>query len=593
VEQALVSLYRANQEAFHDNMNRLKTGYILRVPDPAEFAALTKSDAKAEVTAQTADWNTYRQKLGIAPIAVAQTDTQRSASGKISVADAGSEKTQSADVLKISKAEAGAATTARASGALQERIKSLEEEVVAKEEAVKEANERVAILEKQVAEMKRLVELKGQAPTTAESKPEAAVASAPKAESESAPPQMEKPAAAKVAAPDTATSTSLLDEILQNPLYLAGLALVVILAGLFGIKALRGRQSETTTSTVVEEPTLAADQGEATETHAPTDTVITTASAEEMDPLAEAEVYLAYDREGQAEEILREGLRKTPARHELHLKLLEIYSTRRDFTSFDAVAQQLQNSSGGMGPTWERAAAMGYALNPNNPLYTREQPVDVSPIGETAGEPVFAVAPEEPTATVPGFDLDREQPEIPRTALAESDFHADETLILHSESEAPRAVEEHDLTPEKMIATIDFNLEKAATETDINFESPEQPEAEKPAFDFTPTQEEAAIKVEEPEVRKAGGNGQAGEFSFSSEQVAQPGLSDIDLNLEDQPAPSSTHDEIWQQVETKFDLARAYQEMGEKEGAREILEEVIKDGDAKQQRAARSMLANL
>ncbi|MGH8729542.1 MAG: type IV pilus assembly protein FimV, partial [Burkholderiales bacterium] len=557
LEQALVSLYRANQDAFAGNMNRLKTGYILRVPDPVEFASVPKPEAGAEVKAQTADWNAYRQKLGIAPVSVAEGGSQRSASGKISVADSGETAAESGDVLKISKAETAFAPTAQASGALQEKIKTLEEEVVTKEQAVKEANERVAILEKQVSEMKRLVELQGQAPAPVESKPEAPAE--PKAESapaqpktESAPSQPEKPVAVSAPKPP-AESGSFLDEVMQNPLYLAALGLVVILAGFLGVKALRRKQVES--NVVIEEPVIvAADEPQVQPAAAVTDTVITAGSAEEMDPLAEAEVYLAYDRETQAEEILKEGLRKTPARHELHMKLLEIYSRRRDFTSFDATAQQLYNATGGMGPTWERAATMGYQFNPSNPLYARDDPADLRPIQETRDESVFSAAPEEPTATVPEFEFDIGREESRPVLAAESDFKLDETLLLRNEDAPP--VEEPELTPQKLIATIDFNVERKHHET--RFETPVKTEEEKPVSDFMRQHEGPALSFDGPEVKN--GNGRAGDLSFRSEP--QPAFSDIDLNLEDQPSPASGGDELWQQVETKFDLARAYHEMG-------------------------------
>jgi pilus assembly protein FimV len=58
-----------------------------------------------------------------------------------------------------------------------------------------------------------------------------------------------------------------------------------------------------------------------------------------------------------------------------------------------------------------------------------------------------------------------------------------------------------------------------------------------------------------------------------------------------QPAPA--HDDHWYDVQTKFDLAKAYQEMGDKEGAREILAEVIKEGDAQQQAEAKALLEKL
>ncbi|MBY0500350.1 MAG: fimbrial protein FimV, partial [Nitrosomonas sp.] len=51
--------------------------------------------------------------------------------------------------------------------------------------------------------------------------------------------------------------------------------------------------------------------------------------------------------------------------------------------------------------------------------------------------------------------------------------------------------------------------------------------------------------------------------------------------------------EAWQEVETKLDLAKAYQEMDDKEGAKEMLEEVIRDGDTKQKKAARKILKDL
>jgi pilus assembly protein FimV len=51
-------------------------------------------------------------------------------------------------------------------------------------------------------------------------------------------------------------------------------------------------------------------------------------STDEVDPLAETEVYLAYGRDEQAEEILKEAVAKDPSRHELKVKLLEIYAGR-------------------------------------------------------------------------------------------------------------------------------------------------------------------------------------------------------------------------------------------------------------------------
>ncbi len=90
---------------------------------------------------------------------------------------------------------------------------------------------------------------------------------------------------------------------------------------------------------------------------------------DEVDPVAEADVYMAYGRDAQAEEILLEARQKDPTRAAIAVKLLEIYSGRKDTKQFDALATELYGQTGGEGPHWERAAAMGRVLDPNNPIF--------------------------------------------------------------------------------------------------------------------------------------------------------------------------------------------------------------------------------
>src|SRR6185312_4619831 len=61
----------------------------------------------------------------------------------------------------------------------------------------------------------------------------------------------------------------------------------------------------------------------------------------EVDPVAEADVYIAYGRDAQAEEILKEALRTQPERNPVRLKLLEIYASRKDLRSFELLASEL------------------------------------------------------------------------------------------------------------------------------------------------------------------------------------------------------------------------------------------------------------
>ena len=94
---------------------------------------------------------------------------------------------------------------------------------------------------------------------------------------------------------------------------------------------------------------------------------------EEVDPVAEADVYMAYGRDAQAEEILREALQKDPGRHEVRSKLLEIYAGRGDVKAFEAAAGALYVATQGEGPEWDRAAALGAQLDSSNPMYASAQ----------------------------------------------------------------------------------------------------------------------------------------------------------------------------------------------------------------------------
>ncbi len=90
---------------------------------------------------------------------------------------------------------------------------------------------------------------------------------------------------------------------------------------------------------------------------------------DEVDPIAEAEVYLAYGRDAQAEEILKEALKKDPQRQEIYLKLLEIHAQHNKPSAFETVAAELYSVSQGQGEVWQKAVGLGRQLDPNNPMF--------------------------------------------------------------------------------------------------------------------------------------------------------------------------------------------------------------------------------
>lgn len=90
---------------------------------------------------------------------------------------------------------------------------------------------------------------------------------------------------------------------------------------------------------------------------------------EEVDPIAEADVYMAYGRVNDAEAILQDALGHQPERAALHLKMLSIHYDRRDVRAFNDRARHLAELTDRQGPEWEEASTMGQRLEPDNPLF--------------------------------------------------------------------------------------------------------------------------------------------------------------------------------------------------------------------------------
>ena len=92
-------------------------------------------------------------------------------------------------------------------------------------------------------------------------------------------------------------------------------------------------------------------------------------AVDDVDPVAEADVYLAYGRDLQAEEILKDALRTNPERIAIHQKLLEILAKRRDTKGFEDIATLAFKVTNGDGSDWERICELGLSIDPSNALY--------------------------------------------------------------------------------------------------------------------------------------------------------------------------------------------------------------------------------
>ena len=109
----------------------------------------------------------------------------------------------------------------------------------------------------------------------------------------------------------------------------------------------------------------------------------------DVDPVAEADVYLAYGRDLQAEEILKEAMRSNPDRLAIRTKLLEVYAKRRDIKGFELLATQLFALTRGEGEDWAKTQELGAQIDPENTLYraggSPEQLVDDGEAPEPLG----------------------------------------------------------------------------------------------------------------------------------------------------------------------------------------------------------------
>ena len=184
------------------------------------------------------------------------------------------------------------------------------------------------------------------------------------------------------ARPATPVETSLLDDLLENPIVPAAAGgLIALLLGVGFYRARRRKKSSQVDSSFLEsrlqpDSFFGASGGQRIDTNegSPTGSSMVYSpsqldAAGDVDPVAEADVYLAYGRDLQAEEILKEAMRTNPQRVAIHSKLLEIYSKRRDAKAFELVATEAYSLTHGEGPEWEHICELGQELDPGNPLY--------------------------------------------------------------------------------------------------------------------------------------------------------------------------------------------------------------------------------
>jgi pilus assembly protein FimV len=573
LEQTLLGLYRENDQAFAgNNMNRLKAGKTLKVPSVEKVAAIPQQEAVRELRLQAEDWRAYRQKLAGAVSAApeAKATADQASSGKITpkVEDRAKPAPEAQqDVLKLSKLAppAGAAGKAEEARTLQEKLRAQEEDATARENSLRESDQRVATLEKQIQDMQKLVEMKEQA--QAEASVAAPVAPAVPAAAASAPAPVAPAVVAPPAVPESGSADRWYDPLLASPLYWGGGLAALGLGGVLWWMLAGGSRRKKSGAALddslitggdIQPNTVIGDASGGSVNTGDTSFLtdfsqagLGTIDTHDVDPIAEAEVYMAYGRDAQAEEILKEAIGNTPDRHEIRVKLLEIYAARHNTATFEAVAGELYAALGSKSsPLWDKACEMGRSIDPTNPLYGGVQ---------SSAAPAAAVATVAATAAVAGGAV---------TFADEPELEPEPEVVAASgplEFESAGHVLNFDTPPEAVKAPEAGHVEMDPLGLDFDL-----PDLDLPATADDTLKLDLGLDEE---------NGPDNKFDFSG----------LDLDL----GEAGGNDLELDEAGTKLDLARAYVEMGDKEGAREILNEVLAEGSDKQKADAKGMLSSL
>ncbi len=526
IQRMMVAIHRDNPAAFiRGNINLLKAGEVLRIPVAADIAGLSQDDAANTVSEHNRDWHS-----GSTP-APEPAAPQAMAPAAPGAAD------EEAYLRLAGDSEADAAGSSAAGGTGEigtggstEQLVQTQESLSAAELANAELKARVEALEEQVHDYERLVELKSDGASAAQTGAQVPVAeaSSPEAPAAAAP---EAPPPAPEVAVASEPSESLLDRLLGNAMVLAGavgVALIAMLAFLFTrrrrdsdmpvpaheLRKVAAQAAAATAPKAATEPDLDRDDVQEKALFGAPGRVKAVAAGDQeiADPVSEADIYIAYGKPQTAIELLGKALVQHPERTDVRLKLMDIHAEQGNVREFIAEFDRLE----ALGDPAALRAARELLEDTDRAHWLLE--ID----GQNAVE---AAAGEEP-------DL----------VTAELDFASPQL------DAAPRQLDGEDLT---LADEAELSLELELGEL--------EPGVEESAVD--------SLGVSAAELAPASAAG----------------------DLDDELDLLEESDE----VETKLELARAYMDMGDMDGARDILEEVVAEGAQSQRDQASLILETL
>ncbi|WP_395593500.1 FimV/HubP family polar landmark protein [Pseudomonas sp. B26140] len=701
VQQTMLAIQALNPDAFiGGNINRLKVGQVLRLPDSVQSTALPQSAAIAEVAAQNEAWRQGRRYVAKPGTGQQQLDATNRGRGNTGAAP------DAQDNLSLVSAESAKARGKGPAGdakALSDKLAVTQENLDTTLRDNEELKSRMTDLQSQLDKLQRLIELKnnqlakmqaegaGAAPDanpavpaiTAElaaTPPATPTEAAPTPESAIAPPAetpVEPVVEPVVETTPAADDEKTFNELLTNPILLGlvGGGAVVLLLLLLLLARRRKAQQEAEkhvrmARALAEEQEFSAEHDlpessfEGLETPAasvklntpvpapaPTPApvvapivapivmaepiaapLVAPAGERSDDVLDKAQSHINAGRLNQAAALLEEGISIEPQRSDLRLKLMEVYGQQGDRDAFVGQERQLVANGDNFAKVEElksRFPAMAVAVAGGLAAAAIAAELDAQYVKELLLDEPETPEPSPATDDLDSaFDLSLDDldnitpvepaPVVEPEAPVELDeFPSDDDLSFESVLQQQTDIKENlddlsdfdldlDLGAEPApvpapLADDDFLLDLDDGVKDLPPVEPPvvadvpQDDLELPAdFDLSLSDEMDTNPAGEPDAFAAELDDVNAELDRLSQSIAEPTFTEADAALGDDLGEDD-FDFLagTDEAATKLDLAQAYIDMGDSDGARDILNEVLTEGDEKQRGEAKDMLSSL
>ena len=516
VQQVMLALQRANPDAFvNDNINLLKAGHVLRIPDLDEVRDISLNSAVRQVRNQKEAFDDYRSGSGFAQMEVtawsaapsSRSDAEDDGELRL-LAEAGSlwadsgaggERDALQNEPEVTKEDLDRAR--RANTELNLKLEDIRAQNKTLNEIVKQNEDRLALLQAQVAKLQQVVQAGG-------------VGSPP-----AAPPPPAQPAPR--------------GSLMSNPLVLSGGTLLVVALAAAGLFVVRRRREEAAQDEPLTQAEIAAPENDEFDAERESELALDeSAAADEedvshqtSDAVSEAEIYIAYGRFPQAIKSLRNAIEAEPARTDLQLKLMEVFTQTEDATAFNLLFEGFSDIAS------EAEIEEARGLRVRIPGAAKAA-MDATVIST---EPIAELEDADAGEVDMSFDLDRDL----------------------------------DATVDLLSGDYDLELDDIElTDTDV-----------------TATVEAEAVGLE---------LGDDDDLDFDLDLGSDDSLDldddGLDLDLENDGALEHDLDD---DANNKLDLARAYIDMGDSDGARNVLQEIMKEGSETEAREASELLGQI